>query len=161
MHNIVRRCTLVVRDARRARDFYASVLGLALYYDRSLTLSGQGVPGRPGDRVHLVIMKADDPAVGMVGLMEYVSPRKPEPPPQPDGLGIGGTVLVVGTDDAEALHARAVEWGVRIHSPPHRLELSGADGQPLVMTSTCFYDPDGYFIEANQRHPRAAPAGDG
>jgi hypothetical protein len=89
--------------------------------------------------------------IGMVGLMEYTRPRLPEPPVR-QGLGIGDLVFVVQTDDAAELHRRLLGWGARLHAPPHDMQVTGADGQTLRMTSVTFYDPDGYFIEANQRH---------
>ncbi len=152
MNNIFKRTTLVVREAARARDFYEQVLGMSVWYDRELTLSGQGVPGKPGDRVHLIIMQAADPVIGMVGLLEYIAPRLPEPPADQRRFGLGSIVFVVQTDDAAELHRRLVDWGAELHAPPHDLELTGADGQQVRMTSVTFYDPDGYFIEANQRH---------
>jgi catechol 2,3-dioxygenase-like lactoylglutathione lyase family enzyme len=152
MKNVVKRTTLVVRDVARSRDFYEQVLGMRVYFDREVALSGQGVPGNPGDRTHLVIMQAEDPVIGMIGLLEYTEPRLPDPGPVEPRLGIGGAVFVVQTDDAEALHRRAVDWGAVIHAPPHPFEIEGADGTLLRMTSVTFYDPDGYFIEANQRH---------
>jgi catechol 2,3-dioxygenase-like lactoylglutathione lyase family enzyme len=152
MINIFKRTTLVVRDVERSRKFYEEVMGLSVWYDRELALSGQGVPGEPGDKVRLVIMKAEDPTIGMVGLLQYTDPPRPAPSEPRSGLGIGDIVFVVQTDDASELYRRLQAWGALMHAPPHRMELPGADGQTVRMTSVTFYDPDGYFVEANQRH---------
>jgi catechol 2,3-dioxygenase-like lactoylglutathione lyase family enzyme len=152
MQNIFKRTTLVVRDVIRSRDFYRDVLGLSVWYDREIALSGQGVPGRPGDKVRLIIMQAADPVIGMIGLMEYTQPRVAEPAAVREGLGIGDIVSVVQSDDVAELHQRLLAWGAKLHAPPHEIDMTGADGRQIRMTSVTFYDPDGYFIEANQRH---------
>ena len=49
-----------------------------------------------------------------------------------------------------------VAAGARIFAEPHPFEVRGADGAMISMTSLSFWDPDGYFIELNQRHGGAA-----
>lgn len=46
-----------------------------------------------------------------------------------------------------ALRAR----GAHVARPPSGFEVPGADGQSIRMRGLSFFDPDGYFIEANQR----------
>lgn len=62
MSNIIRRTTLIVRDMAIARRWYEQVLGMTVYYDDEVVLSGVGLAaGKAGDRTHLVIMQAEDP----------------------------------------------------------------------------------------------------
>lgn len=149
---LVKRTTLIVRDLARSITFYRDVLGLSVWYDDTIELSGVGLAaGKKGDLTRLVIMKSQDPVVGMIGLLEFTAPKLPEPTRR-ERLGIGDIVFVMQGEDVEGVHRRAVEFGARIHAQPHRFEVRGADGGHLVMTSLSLWDPDDYFIEFNQRH---------
>lgn len=153
MTNIVKRTTLIVRDAGRSLAFYRDVLGLTVWYDDEIVLGGVTLPvGARGDRTRLVIMRADDPVIGMIGLLQFTAPQLPAPGSERTTLGIGDVVFVMQTDDVEAVHARLKQWGARVQAPPHAFEVRGADGTLLRMTTLSFWDPDGYFFEINQRH---------
>jgi catechol 2,3-dioxygenase-like lactoylglutathione lyase family enzyme len=149
---LVKRTTLIVRDLRRSISFYRDVLGLAVWYDDEIVLSGVGLAaGSKGDKTRLVIMKADDPVIGMIGLLEFIEPLMPEPAPR-TRLGIGDTVFVMQGKDVDRVHRRAIDFGARIHAAPHRFEVRGADGRMISMTSLSLWDPDDFFIEFNERH---------
>ncbi len=152
MPTFVKRTTLIVRDVRRAQAFYRDVLGFWTWYDEEIVVTGRGLAaGNPGDRTRLVIMQAQDPVIGMIGLLQFLD--RPLPPARPrERLGIGDVVFVVQTDDVHGIHARAVAFGARIYADPHPFEVTGADGARLKMTSISIWDPDDYFIEVNQRH---------
>lgn len=153
MATLVKRTTLIVRSIERSMAFYGGVLGLSKYYDDEIVLSGVGLAaGERGDRTHLVIMRAADPVVGMVGLLEFTAPRLPEPAAPKARLGIGDVVFVMQGGDVHGVHERALQFGARIHAPPHDFKVRGADGRELRMTSLSLWDPDDYFIEYNQRH---------
>ena len=140
-------------DLARSVAFYRDVIGLSVWYDDTIELSGVGLAaGKKGDQTHLVIMKSQDPIVGMIGLLEFTTPRLPEPPRR-ERLGIGDVVFVMQGDDVAGVHQRALEFGARIHAAPHTFEVRGADGRQISMTSLSLWDPDDYFIEFNQRHP--------
>jgi catechol 2,3-dioxygenase-like lactoylglutathione lyase family enzyme len=152
MPTLVKRTTLIVRSLERSRDFYRDVLGLKVWYDDEIVLSGVGLAaGKAGDRTRLIIMQAADPVVGMIGLLQFTEPGLPAPPRR-ERLGIGDIVFVLQGDDVAAVHQRALAFGARIHAPPHTFEVRGATGQQLKMTSLSIWDPDDYFIEYNQRH---------
>ncbi|MCS6948452.1 MAG: VOC family protein, partial [Steroidobacteraceae bacterium] len=109
MATLVRRTTLIVRSVERSTAFYRDVIGLKVWYDDTIVLSGVGLAaGRAGDRTRLVIMQAEDPLVGMIGLLEFTEPRLPEPPRRAR-LGIGDIVFVMQTDDVAALYRRALD----------------------------------------------------
>lgn len=154
MTSIVKRTTLIVADAGRSLEFYRDVLGMSVWYDDEIVLGGVTLPvGARGDRTRLVIMRAEDPVIGMIGLLQFTAPPLPSPPVPRASLGIGDIVFVVQTDDVAAVHERLQRAGARIHAPPHAFEVRGADGTLLRMTTLSFWDPDGYFFEVNQRHP--------
>ncbi|MFM8517765.1 MAG: VOC family protein [Nevskiaceae bacterium] len=149
---LVKRTTLIVRDAERSLRFYRDVLGLTVWYDDQIELSGMGLAaGKRGDLTRLVILKAVDPVVGMIGLLEFTEPRLAEPPRR-RRLGIGDIVFVMQGKDVAAVRDRAVAFGATIHAEPHGFEVRGADGRMLSMTSLSLWDPDDYFIEYNERH---------
>jgi catechol 2,3-dioxygenase-like lactoylglutathione lyase family enzyme len=151
---LVKRTTLIVRSIERSVAFYRDVLGLAVWYDDEVVLSGVGLAaGAKGDRTHLVILKAEDPIIGMIGLLEFTSPRLPERATR-SRLGVGDIVFVMQGRDVEAVHRRAVAFGARIHAAPHHFAVRGAAGNMISMTSLSLWDPDDFFIEYNERHER-------
>jgi hypothetical protein len=99
-----------------------------------------------------VILRAADPVIGMIGLLQWVEPPLPVPAAPRTRLGIGDVVFVMQTDDVGEVHRRLEDWGARIHAAPHAFEVRGADGHLARMTTVSFFDPDGYFFEVNQRH---------
>ncbi len=118
-----------------------------------MVLSGRGLAaGGKGDRTHLIIMKAQDPVIGMIGLLQWVEPELPRKGEPRARLGIGDVVFVMQTDDVLEVHRRLLQSGARIFADPYEFEIKGADGSLLRMTSISFWDPDGYFFEMNQRH---------
>jgi catechol 2,3-dioxygenase-like lactoylglutathione lyase family enzyme len=155
--NILKRTTLIVADAERSLAFYRDLLGFGLWYDGEIVLSGRGLAaGAAGDRTRLVIVKAADPVIGMIGLLQWVEPALPVPVEPRSRLGVGDVVFVMQGEDVAATHRRLVAAGARIFAEPHPFEVRGADGSLLRMTSMSFWDPDGYFIELNQRHGEEA-----
>jgi catechol 2,3-dioxygenase-like lactoylglutathione lyase family enzyme len=152
MNNILKRTTLIVRDVRRSVDFYRDVLGLTVWYDDEIVLGGKGLAaGKRGDRTRLVIMKAQDPVIGMIGLLQFTDPPLPAPPAERTRLGIGDVVFVMQTSDVHAVHERLLAFGARVHAEPHDFVVRGADGVEVSMTTLSFWDPDGYFFEINER----------
>ena len=72
MASIVKRTTLIVRDLAASRQWYERVLGMSVWMDTDFTLSGQGLAaGNAGDKTQLTIMQADDPKIGMIGLLQH------------------------------------------------------------------------------------------
>ena len=155
MPTIVKRTTLIVRDVRRSQAFYRDVLGFTTWYDDEIVISGRGLAaGKAGDRTRLVIMRATDPVIGMIGLLQFVADELPAPAPR-ERLGIGDVVFVLSTDDVAGLYERARAFPARIYAEPHAYAVRGADGNLLRMTSMSVWDPDDYFLEINERHAAA------
>ena len=153
MKNVLKRTTLIVRDVSRSMAFYRDVLGLAVWYDDEIVLGGVSLAaGQRGDRTRLVIMQAEDPLVGMIGLLQFTEPPLPAPEAERTRLGIGDVVFVMQTDDVGEVHRRLVAAGARVHAAPHEFSVRGAGGNEVTMTTLSFWDPDGYFFEINERH---------
>ena len=149
----VRRLTILVRDVDTSLKLYRDVLGMRVNYDQPLTVSGVALPaGVPGNKVRLVLLNANDPFVGWIGLMQYTDPPLPDPGPYPKRLGLGGHVLVTNTDDAvkRCALAKAVP-GVTFTGEARETRYPGRGGGPPIRVIGCnFFDPDGTAVELNQ-----------
>jgi catechol 2,3-dioxygenase-like lactoylglutathione lyase family enzyme len=148
----VRRTTLIVRDIERSLPFWRDALGLTVVYDQLIER-----PGRPEDppgtkrSLRLVLMRANDTFVGAVGLLEYISPRRPDPGMGEDRAGIGDFIMVVNAADLEARWERVKAVpGVKVVSEPERIEYPAPGGGVIPVMVTMVRDPDGYFVELNQ-----------
>lgn len=152
MVDIVKRTTLMVRDADKAAGWYETVLGMTRWMDVPFTLSGnQLAAGKKGDQTRLIIMKAEHDMIGMIGLLEWVDPKRDDIPPQlPTEIGFGSPVFVIAAEDCRATIERARTNGSRIHAEPEDWSVTGADGKVKDMVGASFWDLDGYFFEVNQ-----------
>jgi len=151
MTNIIKRTTLIVRDMEHSLRWYKAVLGLTIYYDDEVVLSGQGfAAGNAGDRTRLVILQAEDPDIGMIGLLQWLEPPLPAPPEIPTKVGYGNPTFVVRSDDVRAAWQQATELGTHVHAEPHEWSIRGADGMIKHFLSAGLFDPDGHFFELNE-----------
>jgi catechol 2,3-dioxygenase-like lactoylglutathione lyase family enzyme len=151
MTDIVKRTTLMVRDAERAAQWYESVFGMTRWMDTPFTLSGDLLAaGGKGDRTRLVIMKCDDDVIGMIGLLEWIEPKRTAPAVLPTEVAFGAPIFVVATGDARGAVERARSAGSRIHCEPRAWTVTGAAGVKKDMIGCSFFDLDGYFFEVNQ-----------
>lgn len=140
----VRRTTLVVRDMARSLAFWRDALGLRVVYDRMLF--------EPPNQTRLVLLRANDQFVGLLGLMERQATKGQEPPVTYDRASFGQVIFVVNAKDLEDRieKVRAVP-GVRLQAEPQRIEYPSPDGQGVIPVLVTFlWDPDGYFVELNK-----------
>ncbi len=150
IRSIIKRTTLIVRDIKKSRHWYEHVLGMTTWLDTEITLTGEGLcAGAPGDRTHLVIMRAEDEKIGMIGLLQWLDPPLPAPE-IPTSVSYGLPVFVVETDDAPELARRAQALGTRIYNPGREFTMPGADGGTRHLIGVSLFDPDGHFLECNQ-----------
>lgn len=151
MASTVKRTTLIVRDVKKSQEWYEQVLGMTVWMDTDFTLSGQGLAaGKEGDVTHLTIMQANDPVIGMIGLLQWIDPPMEAPAEIPTSVGFGNPTFVVEAEDAVASCDAAKKLGTHIHSEPHEWSTRGADGRMKHFLSVSMFDPDGYFYECNQ-----------
>ena len=149
----VRRTTLVVRSVDRALAFYRDALGLAVVYDQEIVR-----PPRPDDatkgerRMRLALLRANDDFVGVIGLLEYTSPRLPEPANEPQRPGIGEVILVINAADLDQRFEKVrATPGVRVATEPYLTSYPSPDGKGTIpVRFSAVWDPDGYFVELNQ-----------
>ena len=151
MPDILKRTTLMVRNAERASQWYQQVFGMTTWMDTSFTLSGtQLAAGNKGDQTRLVILKCEHDTIGMIGLLEWLEPKLNAPPQLPTAVTFGAPIFVVASNDARATVERARALGSRVHSEPLEWSVAGADGVQKKMIGCSFWDLDGYFFEVNQ-----------
>ena len=149
----VRRTTLVVRSVDRALAFYRDALGLKVVYDQEIVR-----PPRPDDaakaerRMRLALLRANDDFVGVIGLLEYTSPRLPEPTNEPQRPGIGDVILVINAADLDQRFEKVrATPGVRVATEPYLTSYPSPDGKGTIpVRFSAVWDPDGYFVELNQ-----------
>ncbi len=151
MASTVKRTTLIVRDIKKSQQWYEDVLGMTVWMDTDFTLSGEGLAaGKAGDVTHLTIMQANDPVIGMIGLLQWVDPPMEAPAEIPTSVTYGNPTFVVEAEDAVASFEAAKNLGTHVHSEPHEWSTRGADGRMKHFLSVSLFDPDGYFFEMNQ-----------
>jgi catechol 2,3-dioxygenase-like lactoylglutathione lyase family enzyme len=150
----LRRATMLVNDIEPALHLYRDVLGMEVYYDDEIIVSGEGLPaGAPSAKTRLVILRCNDPYIGMLGILQYLDPPLPDPPPRPrpNRVRAGEVVFVMHHDDVDRVHdeLRAME-GIEMVAAPHVNEYPNKDGGVFRVKGISFFDPNGYFVELNQ-----------
>jgi catechol 2,3-dioxygenase-like lactoylglutathione lyase family enzyme len=153
----VRRVTLVVRDIERSLALYRDALGLTPVYDQKIG-AGTGPDGRPTPpTIHLVLLRANDDFVGLIGLMQRLNDSPPPPPSPPAKARAGQSIVVINVRDLDQRFARiAAVPGVTVSSAPTPIEYPAAGGGTIPVTFSAIWDPDGFFVELNQLRGTAA-----
>ena len=149
-----RRVTMMVNEIETPLKIYRDILGMEVYYDNEIIVSGKGLPaGEPDSKTRLVILKCNHDYIGMLGILCYVDPPLPEPlpRPEPNRVRAGEIVFVMHSDDVDAAYAELLKVdGIEMHSEPHVTEYPKDDGSVFRVKGCSFFDPNGYFIELNQ-----------
>ena len=154
----LRRTTLVVRDIENSLALYRDALGMTIEYDQELTSPNLGRAKSDGvNRSRLVLLKANDSYIGMLGLWQFLDQTKYDKR-DPDAADFtpGEIVLLFHADNQEEAFARAAAVkGVKIIGEPRPRKYPSPAGDIEVMVSM-LVDPDGHIIELNKniRDPR-------
>ncbi len=150
----LRRTTLVVKDLDASLKFYRDALGLKPAYDNIIRTPREAKTDAEAQRVlHLVLLRANDDYIGMLGLMQYTKPvRVPRPDKTDAQLDPGDMVLLFNTKDLTAAFDRAKGApGVRVAEAPHPVTYPSYDGKGVIhVMFSALYDPDGNYVELNQ-----------
>lgn len=141
----LRRTTLLVRDMEASLAFYQGALGLEVYYDQMIT-------SRDGSsQSHLVLLRANDPNIGVLGLWELEDAGQAPPPNFTEDWVPGEIVLLFNTSQLDTVFpAAAAVPGVTVISPPTYREYPG-DGVTYEVMVSMLRDPDGHIVELNNR----------
>ena len=141
----LRRTTLLVRDLEASLALYRDALGMEVSYDQILTSRDGSSQSR------LVLLKANDPMIGMLGLWELPEAADAPTPQWGDGFAPGEIVLLFNTSDLDTVFpAAAASEGVTVISEPTYREYPG-DGVTYQVMVSMLRDPDGHIVELNNR----------
>lgn len=156
----LRRTTLVVSDIEASLALYRDALGMEVAYDQELTSPNLGRSDDDGvNRSRLVLLKANDDFIGMLGLWQFLDRAPTEEKARTNTFDNGDIVLLFNSEDLERHYpaATAVQ-GVEGVSPPKLRIYPGPNGMEIKVMVSMLSDPDGHTIELNQilEDPRRA-----
>lgn len=152
--SLVRRTTLVVADAQESIAFYQDILGYTRWFYSEGTVTEGSLPANAdvGDPNIFAIMKGKHPWIGMVGLLQKGPARKRPTDIESFRIAPGDTILMMETDDLDAIYQRMLRAGTPIWKHPETTRVSGAGGKQWDATFLFAFDPDGHLLEINQPH---------
>jgi catechol 2,3-dioxygenase-like lactoylglutathione lyase family enzyme len=149
----LRRTTIVVGDTERSLAFYRDALGMEVIYDQAVNTPRDASSVEEAEVARrLVFLRANDDYIGVLGLLEYIKPRKEIVNLEGRAFDQGTTVLVLNHTDAAAAfeRARQVE-GVVVLSEPKETQYPSYDGTSVIrVLVSVVQDPDGIAVEINQ-----------
>jgi catechol 2,3-dioxygenase-like lactoylglutathione lyase family enzyme len=138
----VRRTNLVVRDLDASLRFYRDLLGFTVFFD-DVVSSGAGgrILNVPCREARMVVLRADDGTVGMIGLMELRGAEGLAPPVAAGPVRLGEPFLALQSDRFAELVARMEAAGVPFVNAPAEFQLRGR-----LVRECAVRDPDGLLI---------------
>ncbi|MGP1275484.1 MAG: VOC family protein [Caulobacterales bacterium] len=140
----LRRTTLLVRNLEASLALYRDAMGMEVAYDQIIT-SRDGT-----SQSRLVLLKANDDRIGMLGLWELANAGEAPPPDVPEtGFRTGEIVLLFNTPELDTVFpAAAAVPGLTVMSEPTYREYPG-DGVTFQVMVSMLRDPDGHIVELN------------
>ncbi|MDX2144762.1 MAG: hypothetical protein SFV19_15510 [Rhodospirillaceae bacterium] len=153
-HAFFKRTTFLVANAEQSADFYIHVFGMTKWYDNKVPVHPSFPPAAPPwARCHLILLKADDPVIGMLGLMQYLdAPYDTGIKKGRTKVQLGDPLLVWETKDIKGIHQRALEKGATIAAPPTDWDVPSHDGKGKILLRTMsMFDPNGIYLEVNEK----------
>jgi len=152
-HAFLKRTTFLVPDAEAAAGFYAHVFGMTKWYESDKVAVHPAFPpaAAPWAPCRLILMKADDPNIGMLGFMQYHDlPFDAAVKKGRTKVQMGDPLLVFETKDVDGVYTRALEKGATIVAPPTDWEVPGFnDGPPIKLRTMSMFDLNGIYMEVN------------
>jgi catechol 2,3-dioxygenase-like lactoylglutathione lyase family enzyme len=153
---ILKRTTFIVADAEASAAFYRAVFGWTVWYDNVLRADRRFPPsGAAHDaEVRLVILQADDPKIGKLGLLQYLEPPFDTGTLQRrTAVRMGEAILVIETEDVDGVCERAKAAGATVVTEPVNWEVPSPDGDSTIRLRTVsLFDPNGIYMEVSA-HP--------
>lgn len=147
----IRRTTFVVRDIDKSLPFYRDALGLKVVYDQLIggSVDADGKPRAPS--VRLVLLRANDDFIGVLGLMQRLNVTEPVPEPVFRKAQPGGLILVFNVQDLDTRFDKIrATPGVKVAEAPQRIEYPAPGGGVIPVLFSAVWDADGNYIEINR-----------
>lgn len=158
---IFKRTTFLVRDAEVSAAFYRDVFGWTIWYDNSLACDARFPPSGASDgaEVRLIILEAQDPKLGKLGLLEYKdAPFDTGALTQRTKVRNGEAVLVIESKDIEGVYDRAVAAGGTVITKPVDWYVPAPNGHDKIhLRTVSMFDPNGIYLEISD-HPSRSEA---
>ena len=146
----VRRTTFVVKDADASLALYRDALGMKVIYDQVLEGGDFRQPESYKKR-RLVLLRANDDFIGVLGLLQYMAPLKPEHQDRFDVPVPGDPIVVINAENLEQVWAKVVTIpGLEVVDAPERVEYPRVGGGVIAVMQSMVRDPNGYWIEINK-----------
>ena len=146
----IRRTTFVVKDADASLALYKDALGMKVIYDQILE-SGDPKELKTYKKRRLVLLRANDDFIGVLGLLQYIAPQKPEHADRFDVPVPGDPIMVINAQNLKQVWAKVVKVpGLQVISAPERIEYPRANGDVIAVMQSMVRDPNGYWIEINK-----------
>ncbi|MBT8444762.1 MAG: VOC family protein [Gammaproteobacteria bacterium] len=149
----LRRTTLIVSDIENSLRFYRDSLGFEVIYDNMIrTPRDAGSDEEAEISRRLVFVRANDDYIGIIGLLEYVKPRKQVRAPELEPFSTGSAVLLFTTKDLAGKFPKAAAVpGVTVLNEPTETQYPSYDGKGTIdVNVSVLKDPDGFLIELNE-----------
>jgi catechol 2,3-dioxygenase-like lactoylglutathione lyase family enzyme len=149
----LRRTTIVTGDTERSLAFYRDALGMQVIYDQPINTPREAASIEEAEIARrLVFLRANDDYIGVVGLLEYIKPRKEIVNLEGKAFQQGTTVLVFNHQDVAGAFERAKKIpGVVVISEPSETQYPSYDGKGSIrVLVSVLQDPDGIAVEINQ-----------
>lgn len=154
----IRRTTLIVNDADKSLALYRDALGLNVIYDQMINSPMEDGNTR---KRRLVLMQANDDFIGVLGLLQYIYPVKPQRQESFDEPVPGDPIMVINAADLDKRWEKvASSPGVNVIDAPELVHYPRANGGKIAVMVSMVRDPDGYWIEINQLLDAPAKAND-
>jgi len=154
LDGLLRRASYIVADAEAAASFYEQLFGWTRFYDNETAVDHRFPPSQPdGTLARIIILKAEDPFIGMIGFMQYlgITPAVGVNSDRSE-VKLGDTLNVVEVKDIEGCHARAVELGAKVVTAPVDWSVTDYSGKGTIDLATfSFFDTNGIYFEVNTR----------
>ena len=146
----VRRTTFIVKDAEASLALYRDALGMKVVYDQMLE-SGDPKHLENYKKRRLVLLRANDDFIGVLGLLQYLAPQKPEHKDRFDVPVPGDPIVIINAKNLHQVWPRVVAVpGLEVISPPERIEYQRPGGGSIAVMQSMIRDPNGYWIEINK-----------
>lgn len=153
---LLKRTTFVVADAEASAEFYRKVFGWSVWYDNIVQADYRFPPSGAADmaEVRLIILEAQDPRVGKLGLLQYLDPPFDAGTVQGrTRVRMGEPILVIETEDVDAVHDRAAAAGATLVTEPVDWQVPSPDGNSVIdLRTVSMFDPNGIYMEVSE-HP--------
>ena len=151
-HIDLRRTTLVVSDIEQSLAFYRDALGMTLIYDNIINTPRDASLEDADKSLRLVFLQANDNFVGILGLLQYIKPKKEAIDLTDSSFKEGTIVLVFNTQKLESGFEKASRIdGVKVLSEPGLVSYPSYDGSSTISVMvSVLQDPDGFTVELNQ-----------